>query len=79
MTDFSVFMLLQCLASGNSWLGGLSLKDYKIIWKIKMREMEKEILGDLNCTTDKMNRDCENKTLRRCSNYALSKPIVDID
>ena len=42
-----------------------------------MREMEKEILGDLNCTKDKMNRDRENKTLRRCSNYALSKPIVD--
>ena len=40
MTEFSVFMLLQGIAPGNSWLGGVSLKDYKIIWKIKMREMK---------------------------------------
>ena len=35
---------------------------------------------DFNCTMDKMDRDSENKTLRLyrcCSNYALSKLIVD--
>ena len=36
----SVFMPLQGIAPGNSWLRGVSLKDYKIIWKIKMREMK---------------------------------------
>ena len=28
------------IAPGNSCLEGVSLKDYKIIWKIKMREMK---------------------------------------
>ena len=40
----------------------------------------KIILGDFNCTMDKMYRDGENKTqrlYRLCSNYALSKIIVD--
>ena len=40
----------------------------------------KIILGDLNCTMDKIDRDGENKTQRLyrcCSNYALSKLIVD--
>ena len=40
MTEFSVFMSLQGIAPGNSWLGDVSLKDYIIIWKIKMREMQ---------------------------------------
>ena len=40
MTEFSVFMPLQGIAPGNSWIGGVSLKDYKIIWKIKIREMK---------------------------------------
>ena len=40
MTEFSVCMPLQGIATGNSWLGDVSLKDYKIIWKIKMREMK---------------------------------------
>ena len=40
MTEFSVFMSLQGIAPGNSWTGGVSLKDYKIIWKIKIREMK---------------------------------------
>ena len=38
------------------------------------------ILGDINCTMDKMDSDCGNKTQRlyRCRfNYALSKLIVD--
>ena len=40
----------------------------------------KAILGDFNCTMNKMERDGENKTqrlYRSCSNYALSKLIVD--
>ena len=41
---------------------------------------ENKIIGDLNCTMDKIDRDSENKTQRLCrccSNYALSKLIVD--
>ena len=40
----------------------------------------KIILGGFNCTMDKMDRVGENKTQRLhryCSNYALSKRIVD--
>ena len=40
----------------------------------------KVIIGDLNCTMDKIDRDGENKAQRLyrcCSNYALSKLIVD--
>ena len=40
----------------------------------------KKILGDFNCTIDKMHRDGENKTQRLyrcCSNYSLSKLIMD--
>ena len=40
----------------------------------------KIMLGVLNCTMDKIDRDGENKTQRLyrcCSNYALSKLIVD--
>ena len=40
----------------------------------------KIMLRDLNCTMDKIDRDGENKTQRLyrcCSNYALSKLIVD--
>ena len=40
MTEFSVFMSLQGIAPGNSWTGGVSLKDYKMIWKIRTREMK---------------------------------------
>ena len=79
--ESSLFVPLQGIAPENSWLGGAFLKDYKIICKIKMREMKiKLMLGDLNCTMDKIDRDGENKTQRLyrcCSNYALSKLIVD--
>ena len=47
--------------------------------KNKVNE-NKIILGDFNCTMDKMDRDGENKTQRLyrcCSNYALSKFIMD--
>ena len=40
----------------------------------------KIMLGDLNCSMDKIDRDGENKTqmlYRWCSNYTLSKLIVD--
>ena len=38
----------------------------------------KIILGDFNCSIDKMERDGRNKTLYKCSfNYALPKLIVD--
>ena len=40
MTEFSAFMPLQAMAPGNSRQGGVSLKGYKIIWKIKMRKMK---------------------------------------
>ena len=40
MTEFSVFIPLQGIAPKSSWLGGVSLKDYKLIWKMKMREMK---------------------------------------
>ena len=38
--ESSLFVLFQGIAPGNSWLGGAFLKDYKIICKIKMREMK---------------------------------------
>ena len=58
MTEFSVLMLLQDTKPENSWLGGISLKDYRITWKIKVREMKtKTVLRDFNCTMDKMDRD----------------------
>ena len=38
------------------------------------RNENKIILGDLNCTIDKIDRDGENKRQRCCSNYTLSKP-----
>ena len=41
---------------------------------------KKIMLGDLNCPMDKTDRDGENKVqilYRCCSNYALSKLIVD--
>ena len=40
MTEFSVFIPLHGTAPGNSWTGVVSLKGYKIIFKIKIREMK---------------------------------------
>ena len=42
MTTLSVFMPRQIITKGNSWLGGISLKEHKIIWKIKVREIKTE-------------------------------------
>ena len=51
------------IAPGNSCLEGVSLKDYKIICKIKNEGNENTvILGDFNCTIYKMERDGRNKT-----------------
>ena len=48
MTEFSVFILLQGIRPGNSCLGDIFLKDYKVIWKIKVREMKtKQYLENL--------------------------------
>ena len=38
--ESSLFVPLQSIAPESSWLGGAFLKDYKIICKIKMREMK---------------------------------------
>ena len=38
--ESSLFVPFQGIASENSWLGSAFLKDYKIICKIKMREMK---------------------------------------
>ena len=38
--ESSLFVPLQGIAPENGWLGGTFLKDYKIICKIKMREMK---------------------------------------
>ena len=76
MAEFSVFIPLQGIAPMNNWLGGVSLKDRKITWKIKMREMKKIIiLGDFRSNMDKMDKDGENKTHKdftdAVSNYAF--------
>ena len=47
--EFSVFMTLQNITPESSYLQGISLKDYKIIWKIKVREIKaKQCLRTLN-------------------------------
>ena len=38
--ELSLFISLQGIEPGNSWLEGVSLKEYKVIWKIKIREMK---------------------------------------
>ena len=40
ISEFSMFMPLQGIAPGNIWRGGVSLKGYKVIWKIKIREIK---------------------------------------
>ena len=85
ITHVSVFIPLEGIALGNSWLGDISLKDYKNIWKVMVREiktinMNNLIFRDFNYTMDKMDRDTGKKTKRlyRCgSNYALSNLTVD--
>ena len=38
MTELFVFMPLQVIKLGNSLIGGICFKDYKITWKINVRE-----------------------------------------
>ena len=38
--ESSLFVPLQGIAPENTWLGGAFLKDYKIMCKIKMREIK---------------------------------------
>ena len=59
MKKFSVFMPLQVITPGHSWLGGISLKASNLYEK--NGNENKIILGDLNCTMDKMDRDGGNK------------------
>ena len=39
MTEFSVVISLQSIASENSWPGRVYWKYYKSVWAIKIREM----------------------------------------
>ena len=43
ITEFSVFVPLKGITPESSWLKGVSLKDYKIIWKINVREMKTKL------------------------------------
>ena len=40
ITELSVFVPLQGIAPESRWLKDVSLNDYKITWKINMREMK---------------------------------------
>ena len=73
--ESSLFVPLQGIALENSWLG---LQNY--MQNENEGNKNKIMLRGLNCTMDKIDRDGENKTQRLyrcCSNYALSKLIVD--
>ena len=60
MTGFSMFMPLQDIAPGNSWLGGVSLKNYM---KSKNEGNENKIIVEcFHCTMDKMDSDGGSKT-----------------
>ena len=80
--ESSLFVPIKGIAPENSWLGGgdfyEGLQNYM---QNKNEGNEKKImLGDLNCATDKIDRNGENKTQRLyrcCSYYILSKLIVD--
>ena len=75
--ESSLLVPLQCIAPESSLLGVLF---WRIMQNKNERSENKIILGDLNCTMDKIDRDVENKTqilYRCCYNYTLSKLIVD--
>ena len=70
----SLFVPLQSIAPESSWRGGAFLKYYKKVCKIKEGNQNKIMLGVLNCTMDKIDKDGENKTQRFykcCSNYVV--------
>ena len=71
------------IAPDNSWLGEGGERFFERLKNYMQNKNEgnenKVILGDLNWTLDKIDRDGENKTQRLyrwCSNYALWKLIV---
>ena len=43
ITEFSVFVPLKGITPESSWLKGVSLKDYKIIWKMNVRETKTKL------------------------------------
>ena len=58
-----LFVSLQCIAPENSWLGGRFFEGLQNYMQNKNEENENKImLGDLNCTMEKIGRDSENKT-----------------
>ena len=58
-------MPLQGIALENSWLGGAFFEGLQNYMQNKNEGNENKImLGDLNCTLDKIDRDGENKTQR---------------
>ena len=65
MIEFSVCVPFQGIAPENSWLGGRFFEGLQNYMQNKNEGNEnKIILGDLNCTMDKIDRDDENKTQR---------------
>ena len=62
MTGFLEFMLLQCIAPGNSWLGRVSLKRLQNYMGNKNKGNESKIIfGGFNFTMDKNDRYGGNK------------------
>lgn len=43
MTVFSVFMPLQDITQDTNWFEGVSLKDYKLTWKLNVRIMKAKL------------------------------------
>ena len=74
-------MLFQGITPGNSWLGGIYLKDHKNYKENKIERNEnKIIIGDFNftiCITGKHGLNKTQKLYRCGSNYTFSKVIVD--
>ena len=73
--DRVLFVPLQGIAPENSWLGERFFEGIQNYMQNKNdRNENKIILGDLNCTMDKIDRDGKNKPQRLyrcCSNHAL--------
>ena len=76
-----MFVPLQGIAAENSLLGGRFFEGLQNYMLNKNEGNENEImLGNLNRTMNKIDKDGEKKTQRLyrcCSSYALSKLIVD--
>ena len=81
MTEFSVFMPTSGYSTREQLARGRFFKGLQNYMENKNEGNEsKIILGDFNCTMDKMDKEDENKTqrlYRGYSNNALSKLVVD--